>query len=444
MSNFCTKMETLVNQQKRNCESAVLNRGPYQLAEEFQTLEISSQKWFQMNIKQRESALQKFWKTQLPSVHGSADGYDGTAVQISDYGETATVPHAVVDNGYNLSVQPEESGLAGVPLLLLKDMYARASKLLESKEAVMRAPSNNQNAFVIRNDVGGKPYYVYQEENGKVICDECPTYKSTKICCHAIVVAEKCGGLKKFLSWYKRSQKTISATSYMTSDSSKTVGKKGDQAKSSTAQRKGGRSNRQIQTQVAETGVTIRRADLLLPQQSPGLMSMTSEPQPVSQSFTQAPIPLPVPANERMMSSTQPLSHPTSCQPSELPSTPSVVPSRAAYPSPAYGAFILYPLNLCPPLVSTCFGCSRPLKPGGQIAPPPGNIVIVSNMLRSYFHNHKEYHKPSNVYFHCQVACIRAKQPFFQGSHLQIPLEAINYFTPEHHRFLREGLGLYL
>ena len=28
MSHFCTKMEALVNQQKRDCEAAVLNRGP--------------------------------------------------------------------------------------------------------------------------------------------------------------------------------------------------------------------------------------------------------------------------------------------------------------------------------------------------------------------------------------------------------------------------------
>ena len=322
-------------------------------------------------------------------------------------------------------------------------MYAQASKLMESKEAVIRAPSNNQNAFVIRNDVGGKPYYVYQEENGKVVCDECPRYKSAKICCHALVLAEKCGGLNKFLSWYKRRPKTITATSYISSDSSKTVGKKGDQAKSSTARRKGGRSKTQV---TGAAGVTMRRADLSLQQQSPGLMSIPSEPHPTSQSLTQAPVPLPVLANSTMASSTQTLSHLPPCQPSELPPSPLVGPRRAVYPSPAYGAFMIYPLALCPPLVSTCHGCLGPLKPGGQIAPPPGDIVIVSNMLRSYFHNHKEYHKPSNVYFHCQVACIRAKQPFFQGSHLQIPLEAINCFTPEHHvhRFLRESLGLSL
>ena len=77
-------------------------------------------------------------------------------------------------------------------------MYSQASQLLESKEAVLRAPSNNQKAYVIRNDGGGKPHYAYQEESGKVVCEECPRFNSAKICCHALVVAEKCGGLSNF------------------------------------------------------------------------------------------------------------------------------------------------------------------------------------------------------------------------------------------------------
>ena len=163
MSHFCSKMEALVNQQRRDCEAAVLNRGPYQLADEFQTLEISSKKWFQMNIKQRESALQKFWKAQLPSVHCDDASVSPSSQDLS-IDSTERLPEV---GGYKFSVQAEESGLAGVPLLLLKEMYSQASQLLESEEAVLQAPSNNQKAYVVRNDGGGKPHYVYQEESGK-------------------------------------------------------------------------------------------------------------------------------------------------------------------------------------------------------------------------------------------------------------------------------------
>ena len=57
-------------------------------------------------------------------------------------------------SGYSFLVQAEESELAGVRLLLLKEMYSQASQLLEREEAVLRAPSNNQNTYVMRNHGG--------------------------------------------------------------------------------------------------------------------------------------------------------------------------------------------------------------------------------------------------------------------------------------------------
>ena len=73
MSHFCMEMEELIAQQKRDCEAAILNRGPYMLSEEFKSLQIPPEKWFEMNSNQREVALQKFWKTQLPSLNQDDD-----------------------------------------------------------------------------------------------------------------------------------------------------------------------------------------------------------------------------------------------------------------------------------------------------------------------------------------------------------------------------------
>lgn len=46
-----------------------------------------------------------------------------------------------------------------------------ALQLMESNEDVLQEPSINQNAF-IRNDVRGKLYYVYKEDNVKVVCSK--------------------------------------------------------------------------------------------------------------------------------------------------------------------------------------------------------------------------------------------------------------------------------
>ena len=61
MSEFNNKMEKAIQQQRRDCESAVINRGPYALADEFLHLQLSPDKWFSLNARQWESHLKKFW-----------------------------------------------------------------------------------------------------------------------------------------------------------------------------------------------------------------------------------------------------------------------------------------------------------------------------------------------------------------------------------------------
>ena len=247
-------------------------------------------------------------------------------------------------------------------------------------------------------------------------------YKSAKICCHSVAVAEKCGTLEKFISWYRRSPQTITATSFLTSDTSKTVGRKGDQEKSSTQRRKGGRSK----AQRSETVTTVQRA-------------YASPSQPLR--HVQANTVSSYGASPLTTLPTRPHSPATTLvHSSGLPDQPPI--NRRNYPSPSYGSFVIYPLSMCPPQVSTCYGCSAPLKPAGQIAPPPGDLVIVSNMLRSFTQNNMEYRKPSNVYFHCNTKCVQARQPYFLGVLCQIPFEVLNCISDQHRAYLRMNLGL--
>jgi len=72
-----------------------------------------------------------------------------------------------------------------------------------------------------------------------------------------------------------------------------------------------------------------------------------------------------------------------------------------------------------------------------EVAPNPAKCHISARKWRRW--------SPSKgVYFHFQASCVRATQPHFHGGHLQIPLEAANFFTPEHHGFLRGSLGISL
>ncbi|PFX15695.1 hypothetical protein AWC38_SpisGene20082 [Stylophora pistillata] len=246
----------------------------------------------------------------------------------------------------------------------LKDIFPEASNLLVTEGAILPAPSLKESSFVVRNNNGARPYFVFQQANGKVVCEECERFKSAKICCHSVVVAEKCDTLENLISWYRRSLQTITATSFLTCDASKTVGRKGNQEKSSTQRRKGGRSK----AQRSETVTTVQRATAPASTPLHHVQANTVSSHGASP-LTTSPTRLHLPATT--------LVHPSGA--------PDLLPvNRRNCPSPSYGSFVIRPLSMYPPQVSTTYGCSAPLKPAGQIAPPPGELVIVSNMLSSF------------------------------------------------------------
>ena len=59
MPRFCGEMRTFILQQKEDIESAVINHGPYKLAQEFSSFQVSSESWFNMTTKQKQEHLKK-------------------------------------------------------------------------------------------------------------------------------------------------------------------------------------------------------------------------------------------------------------------------------------------------------------------------------------------------------------------------------------------------
>ena len=96
-------------------------------------------------------------------------------------------------------------------------------------------------------------------------------------------------------------------------------------------------------------------------------------------------------------------------------------PQCPSFPRPTYGQFLIYLLQFCPGQTSTCFGCGQPLKDGDQIRIAPNDIVIVSKMVREFCYNGTPQSKLGNVYFHCDISCVRRKHPNFQASCCIIP-----------------------
>ena len=76
--------------------------------------------------------------------------------------------------------------------------------------------------------------------------------------------------------------------------------------------------------------------------------------------------------------------------------------------------------------IKKCRGCNREFsrKVDGSPPDPPLNMVVSHEERRPFIdaQNVKRASRPQNVYYHCNLACIRANHPSFVGRELQIPL----------------------
>lgn len=230
----------------------------------------------------------------------------------------------------------------------------------------------------------------------------------------------------------------VNLANLITCDSGKGVGKKG--TKSSTARRKGGRSDKTAPTTIVDrlgelsnnmstpaatssagnpnstTSPNLHNgaeATVLRPPMPP-VMDNTAQYLPSGQCFSSAPL-----RSETQHSTT------SSCP---CPDT-----------TTAHG-FSVNLLQFCPHLVRSCYGCAQPLKPGGVIAIPPYDLVIMSRMNREFrdpvtgvFRS-----KEGNVYFHLHLDCLRRKQPYFNPQMAVIPRELFQHLRPEHVSLLQQ------
>ena len=79
----------------------------------------------------------------------------------------------------------------------------------------------------------------------------------------------------------------------------------------------------------------------------------------------------------------------------------------AAFPRPLLDQYLIYPLRLCPSQTRICSICNRTLKPVGEIAAQPYDIVIESRQKRWIFTQAGEkILKEGNYYFYTSTMSV--------------------------------------
>ena len=84
-----------------------------------------------------------------------------------------------------------------------REAMIEKAKLLLRLNSVWRGPraTDGSRSFSVTSQSGKRPNYVLVDDGGKVEC-ECPHWKATKICSHALAVAEKEDEIASYLTWY--------------------------------------------------------------------------------------------------------------------------------------------------------------------------------------------------------------------------------------------------
>ena len=92
-------MYTLVTDQMKEVEKAVINMGEYQFKPEYKSLEVSSERWFLMSCDQRQKHLKKV-------LDKSCTPFEDSIANSSSYVSSA--------NTKCLSIPPEKCGISTI------------------------------------------------------------------------------------------------------------------------------------------------------------------------------------------------------------------------------------------------------------------------------------------------------------------------------------------
>ena len=367
MSKFCQEMSILLLRQKEDVESAIINHGPYCLAPNFSHLEVPQNEWFQKNTNQKEACVRKFRNTKMPK--------NSDCIGVT---ETASTSSRAEQSRIQISVDLVNSGITSLHQTTLQNMSGKVENLLNKPNSIVQDPgSSGISSFLVESNSKMEPHYAIIAKSGKITCNDCPMWRAQKNCAHPLSVAEKSGMTASFLNWFKEKGPTrVNLTALVTCDSTKGVAKKG--RKPATARRKGGCIvNKTPSTTFVDRQNFIPRS-VAAPPSAQTSQSHVSPEQPFQSTRPQV---LPVQSAsipQPLLNLTPPLQNRFAAQIWPAPSPTQPLPTN----TPQH--FTVNLLQLCPPLVRSCYGCSQSLKHGGVIAHPPHDLVIISVMNRSF------------------------------------------------------------
>ena len=450
---FLQKLKELITEQDREIERAIIGRGKYELRPQYHSLSILESKWFIMSTSQRELHLKKFSNTTVCETSSLSD-------DTLDQSLTTCLGRDLTPAS-SLSVSIDAlAGSVRIPLNCLEGIWNKAAELLKTDGAIVSAPGVGTGAKYVLSYTRQKPHLVVPKKGGSYSCDQdCPNWKALKICSHSVAVAEICGKLTDFITWYKKLKHTPNVSKFAQATMPKGRGQKGTRAPHTR------KPSLPVEQVLKNPGLSS--SESICNSQASGNLNSYSVSEPDSQVASQVnnfqlPVvehvqtispspgiyqpPAILPPQTWMHSSNQWYDNwtwPTSIRP--RPHTPVShsffeynysTPVRASFTPPTHaiampsfeGNYASSPLSNSDPFIlckisgniKVCAGCRNkyPKSPS-----PPHDMCIKHQEWREYFPEGTKVSKYrfGNAYYHFNSSCVKLRHPQFAPHHLQVP-----------------------
>ena len=443
---FIDKVKQLIDEQEKEVERAVINRGKYQFREQYQFLEVEESKWFKMNSAQRVKHLSKVRTTMVSDACEPGTGGAGSSLQIQ-CGRGSALSKA-------LSLDVEAAfKIVNIPRTCLEGMWLKAAELLNKEHAIVPAPGQSPEAKMVLSYSGKAPHMVTPVGGGGLNCDaNCVNWKSLGICSHSIAVAEINGKLAHFISFVQKKKKRPNLTNLTTTTMPRGRGRKGGVPPRKRKARLHGEPTRL--SMCTTTGNVEQSISSMAPVSQVSSHSSTSplqcnvEVNASGMSFVTAHnacSAFPCPDNDGWRSN----SDPSTCTP--FPSYPSW-----AYPYSPW----TWPNMTPPPPTSMCTSSSTPCDPF-KVCFKFGNISVCNGCRNTFTEadtiviQHAEFRqflsprtglpasRYGNAYYHARRKCIELKWGVnFSNSDVVVPENVKSQLTSLQNNVLLYEFGI--
>lgn len=414
-------MKQLVSFQHEEVTRALSGRGNYRLHPKFSHYGVTTQEWMRMRPDQRQKITDSFRKATLPLVTRST-------TDSVDHGEGSS------KSTKNLCIRPEDSGVTLIPLVTLNAMWAKADQFLAMENSITPAPGSNKKSYMVISYSQVPPHLVQGKSDGQYICDKnCPHWLASQICSHTLACAQRNGDLASFLHWYVQYAENPNISTLAMSGLSSGRGRKPGKAKRQRSRKETPLVDNYTLRPAIQPPTTVH--DQSTGNVSTGTGSISIDA--ISSSVVVAPGFTPQ---------------------TPIPTTSAVVLARNLGPqfsvpasSPSMQVLVqgnVNPFYIKPLLgnIRVCQGCRGTLRlPDGSIPVAPFDMVV-ARMERRAFRDAtgtlKTPVRPSAAHYHFKLACIRAVEPNFMPSSMQIPYDVSKKIALIHRQHLHMEFGL--